>query len=93
MVRIFRHQHLGDRCLGRQAAFDQPSRRRRLHHEILAGPTGVFGSAHDQNSELRRHDVEPLGDIFPDSMQLAGATGADFACHIDQRFDTRQVRR
>ena len=49
--------------------------------------------AHHDHPELRRHDVEPLGDVFPDPMQLAGAAGADFARHIDQRFDARQVRR
>ena len=70
VVGIFRHQHLGDRRLGRQAAFDQPRRRRRLHHDVFAGPAGVFGSAHHQHPELGRHDVEPLGDILADPMQL-----------------------
>ena len=66
---------------------------RRLQDDILAGPTPVFGSAHDQNPELGRHDVEPLGDVFPDPMQLAGAARADLARHLDQPFDARQVRR
>jgi hypothetical protein len=66
MVGILGHQHLGDRRLGRQAAFNQPRRRRCLHHHILANPAGVFGSAHDQHAELCRYDVEPLGDILAD---------------------------
>jgi hypothetical protein len=71
VVGIFRDQHLGDGRLGRHPALDQPRRRRRLHHHILAGPAGVFRSAHHEHPELRRHDVEPLGDILADPMQLS----------------------
>lgn len=56
---IFGDQHMGDHRLGRQAALDQPLRRRRLNHAIRAGPTGVFGTVGDDHAELRRDDVEP----------------------------------
>ena len=71
VIGVLRHQHLGDRRLGRQPAFDQTRRCRRLHHHILASPAGVFGPAYDQHAELCRHDVEPLGDILADPMQLS----------------------
>jgi len=93
MVGIFRHQHLGDRRLGRQAALDQPGRRGRLHNDIFAGATGVFGPAHDQHPELGRHDVEPLGDILADPVQRSGAAGADHARHVDYRFNPGQMGR
>ena len=93
MVGVLRHQHLGDRRLGRQAALDQPRRCGSLHHHILTAPAGVFGPAHDQNAELGRHDVEPLGDIFADPMQRTRAAGADHARHVDQRVDPRQMGR
>ena len=60
MIGVLGDQHLRDRRLGRQAALDQPRRRGRLHDNVLAGPAGVFGPAHDQHPELRRNDVEPL---------------------------------
>jgi len=84
---------LGDRRLGRQAALDQPGRRRRLHHDIFAGATGVFGPAHHQHTELRGHDVEPLGDILTDPMQRTGAAEADLARDVDQRLNARQMGR
>ena len=69
VVGIFGDQDLGDRRLGRQAALDQPRRRRRLHDHVLAGPAGVFGPAHDEHPELRRHDVEPLAHVLADPVQ------------------------
>ena len=91
MVGILGHQHLGDRCFGRQATFDQPRRCRCLHHHVLAGPAGIFGTAHDQHPELGRHDVETLGDVFADPVQGAGAAGTDRARHVDHRLDPRQM--
>jgi hypothetical protein len=42
---------------------------------------------------LGRHDVEPLGDVLADPMQLTGAAGADLARDVDERFDARQMGR
>jgi hypothetical protein len=69
VIGVFGDQHLGDRRLGRQAALDQPRRRGRLHHHVLARPAGVLGPAHDQHAELCRDDVEPLAHILADPMQ------------------------
>jgi len=60
MIGIFRHDDLGDQPLGRQAAFNQPGRRRRLHDRTLAAAAGVFRPARDDDLVLRRDDVEPL---------------------------------
>lgn len=57
MIGIFRDQHLGDRRLGRDPVLDQPSRGRSLHHDVLAGPAGIFRPAQHEHTELGRHDV------------------------------------
>ena len=49
----------------------QPRQRRRLHHTLLAGATGVFGPAGDQHPELGGDDVQALGDVLADAVQLA----------------------
>ena len=69
VIGVFGDQHLGDRRLGRQAALDQPRRRGRLHDNVLASPAGIFGPAHDEHAELRRHDVEPLAHVLADPVQ------------------------
>ena len=43
MIGVFGDEHVGDGRLGRQAALDQPRRRRRLDDDVLAGAAGVFG--------------------------------------------------
>ena len=63
MIGIFRHQHLGDGRLGRQATLDQPRRRRRLHHEVFAGAAGVFGPAHDQMQRTRAAGADLARDV------------------------------
>ena len=45
VVGIFGDQYMRDQCLGRDAALDQPLRRRRLHHLASAGLAGIFGAA------------------------------------------------
>ncbi len=93
VIGVFGDEHMGDRRLGRQAALDQPRRGRRLHDDVLAGAAGVFGTAHHQHAELRRHDVEPLGDVLADPVQHALAAGAGLVLDIDDGLDARQMRR
>ena len=93
MVGIFGHQNLGDGGLGRQAALDQPRRRRGLHDTVLAGPAGVFGPPGDEHPELRRHDVQPLAHVLADPVQLALAAGAGLVVDVDDDLDPRQMRR
>ncbi len=84
---------MGDCRLGRQAALDQPRRGRRLHDSALAGAAGVFGTPRHQHAELRRHDVEPLGDILTDLMERPLAAGTGFILDVDDGFDAREMRR
>lgn len=93
VIRVFGDQHLGDRRLGRQPALDQAGRRRCLDDDILAGATGVFGPAHDNHAQLRRHDVEPLTDVFTDPMKSVAAARAGMVRNVDDHLDARQVRR
>lgn len=73
MIGVFRDQYLRHGRLGRNATFDQARRRGRLDDDLLARSTGIFGPADDQFPELYRHDVEPLGTVLLDRMQLAAA--------------------
>ena len=91
MVGIFGDQHLGDGRLGRQATLDQARRCWRLHHDVLAGPAGIFGPAHHQHAELRRHDVEPLAHILADPVQVIPAARAGLVVEIDGHLDARQM--
>ena len=43
MVGVFGHEHMSDHRLGRQAATDQPRRRRRLDDAALAGAADPMG--------------------------------------------------
>ena len=91
VIGIFGDEHVGDRRLGRQAALDQPRRRRRLDDDVLASAAGVFGPAHDQHPELGGHDIELLADVLADPMQLAAAAWAGLVLDVDDRLDARQM--
>ena len=93
MVCVLAHDDVGDRRFRWQAALDQPRRRRGLHYALLAGATGVLGPAGDQHPELGGDDVQPLGDILTDAVQLARAAGACLALDIDHHLHAGQVRR
>jgi hypothetical protein len=92
MVGILRDQHLRDQGLARQPTFDQPRRGGRLHDPVLTGPAGVFGPAHHEHPELRRHEVEPLGDVFADAVQRARTARAESVLDIDHALEPRQMR-
>ena len=84
---------MGDGSLGRDATLDQAGRRRRLDHPFLAAPAGVLRPPHHQDPELGRHDVESLGDVLADAMQLAAAASAGPVLGVDDGLDARQVSR
>src|SRR5665647_2362719 len=87
VIRVFGDEHVRDGRFRRQAAFDKTRWRRRLHHNVLAGAAGVFGTAHDQNPELRGYDVQPLADILADPVQRVLAARTGFVLDVDGRFD------
>ena len=91
MIGIFGDEHLRHRGLGRQSALDQPRRRWRLHHHVLASPAAIFGSANHQHAELCRHDVEPLAGILADPMQRLAAARAGIVVDVDHHLDARQM--
>ena len=91
MVGIFRDRDMGNQPLGRQAALDQPRRRRCLHHRPLAATAGVFRPARDDHLVLRRDDVEPLRPIFADYMHRAAAARAGSIFRFDDDLHPWQV--
>ena len=93
VVGVFADEHMRDHGFGRQPSGDQPGRSRRLHDALGAAPAGVSRPAGDEHPELRRDDVEPLGDVLPDPMQPAAAARAVEALRLDDPLDPRQVPR
>ena len=91
MIGVFGDQHMGDCRLGWQAALDQSRRSRRLHDAALAGPACIFGTMRHQHPELRRNNIQPLGDILPYHVQQALAARAGFVLDVDGRLDARQM--
>lgn len=81
------------RTLGRQPALDQPRRRSRLHHPVLAGSTRIFGSTHNKHAELGRDDIESFADILANPMQRIAAARADMVVDVDHHLDARQMGR
>ena len=64
MIRVFGDENLRHRRLGWQPALNQPRRRGRLHHPVLASPAGIFGPTHNKHAELSRDDVKSFTDIL-----------------------------
>ena len=81
-----------DRGIGRQPAFDQPGWGRRLNDTVFTGAASVFGPAHDQHPELRRHNVEPLAHVLANPVKHALAARAGLVADIHQRLEPRQMR-
>jgi hypothetical protein len=93
MIGIFGDEHVRDRRFRRQSAFDQPRRGRRLDDDVLACAASVFGSAHDQHPELRRHDIELLADVLANLVKLAPTARTGLVLDVDNRLDALQMRR
>lgn len=79
-----------DGRLGRQSRMNQSGGRCSLQYAVGAGTTGVFGTTSNDDAELRRNDIQPLGHVLTDAMQAA-TTGADQALRLDDLFDARKV--
>lgn len=91
MVGVFRNENLGDSCLGRNPAFDQPCGSRSLNDDILAGSAAILRTANNQNPELGRNDVELLTDVLAYPMQIMTTAWTDMVIDIDGHFDAWQV--
>src|SRR6056297_1512131 len=92
MVSIFADQDVGDGALGRKATLDQGRRGRSLFHTVGAGAAGILGTDGHDHTQLRRHDVQPLGTVFADLVHLPAAAGAHEHLGLDDLLDPRQVR-
>ena len=93
MVGVFGNQHLRNCCIRRQAAFDDPRGRLRLHDNVFAAPASVFWPAHDEDAELRGNDVEPLADVLADLVQFDATAWASLVFDVDDGLDAWQMRR
>lgn len=93
MVGIFSDQHLRDQRFGRDAAFNDARRCRRLNDSALAGTAAVARAACEQHTKSNRNDVEPLGHILADLVESAAAAGTGLLVDIDDLLDPFQMRR
>ena len=57
VVGVLGDQHVRHGRLGRDATLDEAGGRRRLHHDLLARPAGIFRPARHDHPELGGHDV------------------------------------
>lgn len=92
-IGIFGDGDMGEQRFARHTGFDEVTRRRRLADALLALRTAIFGATGDDDAELRRRHVEPLGDVFADPDRLASAAGAGDSLRLDDDLDALQMRR
>ena len=93
MVGIACHQHMGDHRLGRNAAFDQPRRRRCLYHGACAGPAGKFRTLGHDHPKLCGDHIQPLRGVLPDHRHDCPAARACGVLGCQRHLDPRQMRR
>ena len=74
MVRVFADQDICEGALGGQAALDQVCGRRCLRHPLATSAARIFGPDGDDDPQLCRHDVQPLGPVFADVVHLTAAS-------------------
>ena len=98
MIGVFRHHDIRDHGLGRQAALNQPRRRRglddtgnRIGAGLLARAARVLRSLRHDHAHLGRHLVEPLRGVLADDVQLAAAARAYLALRLDHYLLVRQM--
>ena len=63
----------------------------RLCHGLRAAAASIVGTPRDQQTELGRDHVEPLGDVFADLRHFAAAAGAEGAGGLNHPLDPRQM--
>lgn len=81
-----------DECtLGRQAAFDQPIRRRSLCDVRVATVAGIARANGHDDLRAGRDDVQPSSAILADPYHIKAAAGADILRRFNHLFDARQM--
>jgi hypothetical protein len=93
MVGITGHQHMRHQRLGRDPAFDQARRRRRLHHRAGTAPAGELRTPRHDHPELRRDHVQPLRGVFADYRHRCPAARARSVLRRQRHLKPRQVCR
>jgi hypothetical protein len=68
VIGIFGHQHMRDSRLGRQSGVDQSCRRWSLRYAVSASTTGIFWTPGDDDTELRRDDIQSFGYVLTYAM-------------------------
>jgi hypothetical protein len=89
MVGVLGDDHLRHQRLGRQAALDQPLRRRHLGDLALAGAAGILEPPRDDHLELRRHHVQPLRGVLADADLQPAAAGAALVGDVEHHLFAR----
>ena len=93
VISVFADKHVGDKVFGWDAGFDHTRWRRSLHDRVFAGPAGIFRPARDDDFELGRRHVEPLGAVLAHDMHGAATARASRALRLDNDFFPRQMGR
>lgn len=93
MIGILGYQHLRDQRFGRNAALDDPCRRRSLDDGALAGPAAVARPTRHQHTESGRHDVEALGNILADLVERPATAGTSLVINVDDLLDPFEMGR
>ena len=92
MIGEFRHQDLGQQARAGDAALDRAARGRRLHDTIATGACLLAAHGPDY-LEGRVDDFQLFGDIFPEQLELAAASGASWFLRIEDAHLAHQVLR
>ena len=81
---------MGDGRFRRQPSLDKASRGWSLNDTVSAGTARVLGATGDNDTELRRDHIKPLGDILANAMQASAAVASQ-AFRLDHLFDTGEM--
>jgi len=79
-----------DGRLCRQSGLDQSGGCWGLGNAVGASAASICGATSDDDAELRRDDIQPLGDVLADAMQTAAAS-SDQAFRFDDFLNTRKM--
>ena len=91
MIRIFLHQHMGQKTRPRSASLNRARRQRGLA-DLLAARTGHARTHDPIHNEATRNIFQFLGDILAKPLELAAAGGAGIA-RFQNRLIAQQVIR